>query len=362
MPKGPHVYCAVARDPFGRQIWATIGTADVLKIDEAREKSRICIRRIQAGKPAIEPPKPKPDSVETVCRNWLERVVFKGKFRTASEKERIIEKYIAPHFKGRPFVGIRRSDVAALLDYVEDRHGQHMADGVLSVLRSVATWVAKRDDDYTPPFVSGMSRASNKARKRSRILDDDEIRRVWNAADGAGAFGALVKLLLLVAQRRGALLDMKWSDVDLQTGVWNIPVVDRAKGTGGNLKLPEMALSIIRSMPRLAGNDYVFAQRQMDLTRAKAKLNAASGVSNNYTLHDLRRTARSLLSRTTVRPDISERVLGHAIRGVEGIYDRHHYDDEKADALAKLAALINTIINPPSDTNVVPLHGVAVAS
>ena len=65
-----------------------------------------------------------------------------------------------------------------------------------------------------------------------------------------------------------------------------------------------------------------------------------------FTVHDLRRTARSLLSRADVRPDISERVLGHTIAGVEGIYDRHRYDAEKAVALNKLAALIDGIVNP----------------
>jgi hypothetical protein len=53
-------------------------------------------------------------------------------------------------------------------------------------------------------------------------------------------------------------------------------------------------------------------------------------------------------------PDIAERALGHAIAGVEGVYDRHFYSDEKADALNRLAALVETIINPPSD-NVLPL-------
>jgi integrase len=66
-----------------------------------------------------------------------------------------------------------------------------------------------------------------------------------------------------------------------------------------------------------------------------------------WVLHDLRRTARSLLSRAGVRPDISERVLGHAIPGVEGVYDRHSYSDEKADALNRLAALVESIIDPP---------------
>ncbi len=75
-----------------------------------------------------------------------------------------------------------------------------------------------------------------------------------------------------------------------------------------------------------------------------------------WTLHDLRRTARSLMSRAGVRPDISERVLGHAIPGVQGVYDRHTYDSEKADALKRLSDLISKIVKPPKG-NVVPLRG-----
>ena len=74
-----------------------------------------------------------------------------------------------------------------------------------------------------------------------------------------------------------------------------------------------------------------------------------------WTLHDLRRTARSLMSRAGVSRDHSERVLGHAIAGVGGVYDRYAYFDEKADALQRLATLIETIISPPDATNVVPL-------
>ena len=74
-----------------------------------------------------------------------------------------------------------------------------------------------------------------------------------------------------------------------------------------------------------------------------------------WTLHDLRRTARTLMSRAGVRPDIAERVLGHVISGVEGIYDRHDFVEQKRDALERLAAAIDRIVNPPAD-NVVPIR------
>jgi integrase len=228
-----------------------------------------------------------------------------------------------------------------------------MADASKAVLSAVAMWLARRNDDYTPPLVRGMSRVTDKARKRDRILDDDELRAVWRAAGENGFYGDCVKLLLLTGQRRAAVLDMKWDDVDLKAGIWVVPQPQRAKSTGGSLKLPAVALDIIRRQPRLIGNDYVFVQRGINLGIAKTRLDTAAGVSG-FTIHDLRRCARSLMARAGVRPDIAERVLGHAIGGVEGIYDRHQYLDEKGAALAKLAALIEVIVSPTSD-NVVPL-------
>jgi integrase len=65
-----------------------------------------------------------------------------------------------------------------------------------------------------------------------------------------------------------------------------------------------------------------------------------------WQLHDLRRTARSLMSRAGVTPHTAERVLGHTIKGVEGIYDRHKYMNETAHALEALAAQIERIVNP----------------
>ena len=76
-PDGPIVFAAVARDPYGKQVWATLGTTADMKINEARERAREAIRRIKDGQPAIEPPKPKPESVAEVAENWLRRHVKK---------------------------------------------------------------------------------------------------------------------------------------------------------------------------------------------------------------------------------------------------------------------------------------------
>ena len=128
----------------------------------------------------------------------------------------------------------------------------------------------------------------------------------------------------------------------------------REKGNPGKLQLPEAAVDIFHAQPRFAGNDYVFAgthgRRAFAFARDKANFDKACGVTN-WRLHDLRRTARSLMSRAGVQSEHAERVLGHAIGGVEGIYNRHSYDAEKADALRKLAALIERIVTPPQKTS-----------
>jgi hypothetical protein len=74
-----------------------------------------------------------------------------------------------------------------------------------------------------------------------------------------------------------------------------------------------------------------------------------------WTIHDLRRTARSLMSRAGVTADHAERAIGHAIRGIRSTYDRHEFYNEKKHAFEALAAQIERIINP-SPSNVLPMR------
>jgi integrase len=359
--KGPVVFAAVARGPIGKQVWATLGSATELTIDQARDCAREAIRRIKTGKPAIEAPKPKSESVAAVANSWLARHVEKNKLRTGYELRRIVERYILPHWGNRDFIDIKRSDIARLLDVVEDENGAAMADSVLKTLRAVATWVQSRDDGYVPPFTRRMQRVPKQARERSKVLNDDELRKIWRATQGGGKFGAFVHLLLLTAQRREKLLTLRWDDIDAN-GVWTIRTEEREKGNAGALQLPKVALDIIEAQPRFVGNRYVFPGKGdkawLMNSRLKRQLDADCDVTG-WRLHDLRRTARSLMARAGVQSEHAERVLGHAIGGVEGIYNRHSYDAEKGHALRELAALIERIVNPHA-ANVVTMTSQAI--
>jgi integrase len=303
-----------------------------------------------------------PDSLQEIAEQWLRRHVKANGLLSEGEITRQLTKYVYPRWKDEKFLDIRRDKVNALLDHIEDNHGTKQADAVLATVRNIMNWYQCRNEYYTSPIVRGMKRDKRKAqdRHRSRILNDNEIRRLWQACtDVNGTYGALVKVLLLTAQRRDKVVTMRWDDVDLSSGEWTIAAQAREKETAGKLKLPAMALEIVAQQPHIVGNPYVFAGRGNgpfnSFSQRKEELDEKLEGMADWVLHDLRRTARSLMSRAGVLPHVSERVVGHAIPGVEGVYDRHSYDTEKAHALTKLATLVETIINPPTG-NVVPMQ------
>jgi integrase len=366
-PSGAKSYAAVTRNPAGKQIWTTVGSTEVLPIAAARLRAREIIQRVHDGLPAVEP---KAETFGAVAANWLKRHVgidpdtgeIQGDgLRSAYEINRLLNMHVLPLWKDREFLSIRRSDVAALLDEVEDDHGARQADLILAYVRSIMNWYATRHDDYGPRIVRGMRRTNPKERARKRKLSDEEIRAVWKIAEANGTFGALVLLLLLTGQRLAKVVAMRWQDISIN-GAWTIPTEKREKGNAMELVLPKLALDIIRARPQLDTNPYVLAGlgngHFNGLSKAKRAFQKKLAVElpdmPQWQLHDLRRTARSLMPRAGVASEHAERVLGHALEGVEGVYNVHAYRDEKAEALRRLAALLASIVHPQPAT-VVPM-------
>jgi integrase len=344
-PTGRRVFCVVARDPNGKQVWWTLGDTTTLNIDESRERAREAIREIKTGAGPG-----KAETFEAVATEWIKRHVEKNGLISAPDIKSYLNRILLPAWSGREFDSIKRSDIVKVMDAVEDESGPIAADYVLSVIRGICTWYATRHDNYNSPVIRGMRRSSPTASARARILEDDELRKLWGAAEANGTFGAFVRVALLTGQRREKVLSMRWDDI--RDGEWFIRSAKREKNTAGSLVLTEAALAVINAQPRFADNPHVFAGAGDSyigsIAKRKRLFDEQAGLSG-WTIHDLRRTAKSLMSRAGVRPDISERVLGHVIGGVAGIYDRHSYRDEKAHALRALAGLIETIANPPGD-------------
>jgi integrase len=250
---------------------------------------------------------------------------------------------------------IKRGDIVRLLDRIADERGEVMADRALAYLRKVLNWHAVRCEDYTSPIVKGMTRANG--HQRERILNDDELRAVWRAAGAAGMFGAMVKFILLTTARRDEAAKLRWMEID--GADWTLPAKRNKTKVDLIRPLPLATQDLLAGVTPFKGCPYVFSN---DGTKAiggygkfKAELQKTS-VTFGWSLHDLRRTSRSLMSRAGVPSDHAEHVLGHLLPGMKKIYDRHKYYDEKKAALEKLASLIERIIGPPA-TKVTSLDG-----
>jgi integrase len=266
---------------------------------------------------------------------------------------------VYPAIGSVPLATLRRSHIVKLLDEIQDECGDRMADLVLAYLRRAFGWHASRVDDFSSPIVRGMGRYNNQERKRTRVLSDDELRRIWLATEpdskAPNPFHALLRFILLTSARRDEARRLPWSEIASTN--WTLPAVRNKVKVDLTRPLSEAAQAVLANQPRINGGPLVFSSdghRPMSLALPKAMFDAACGVSG-WTLHDLRRTARTLMSRAGVNADVGERCLGHVIVGVRGIYDQHKYQQEMKQAFEALAAQIERIVNPPANV-VTPLR------
>jgi integrase len=296
------------------------------------------------------------DTLRSVVEEYLAR---EGKrLRTIDQRKRIFEQLIYPVLgSGRQIGSIKRKDIIRLLDHIEDKHGTRTADYALACLSRLFNWHAVRDDEFTSPIVRGMRRQNAKQHARTRVLSDDELRRVWAAASAEGPFPAYIKFLLLTSARRTEAAAITWAEIG--GGDWILPAARNKTGVDLVRPLSKVAQEILAARPHIVGCPFVFTSDGRNalggFSRQKQKFDVACGVTD-WTIHDLRRTARSLMSRAGVSPDHAERCLGHVIGGVRETYDRHAYHTEKEKAFEALATQIERIVNPPQG-DVVPLRG-----
>ena len=293
------------------------------------------------------------DTVLAVCMAYQTREGVK--LRTARKRLHLLERHIFPTLGARPIGSVRRGEIIKLLDSIEDRAGPRTSDIALAILRRIMRWHALREDSFNSPIVAGMARHGVAEHARSRVLNDNELRAIWKAAGEAGTFGAVTRFLLLTACRRGEAASLPWSEI--VDGVWHLPPGRNKTKQPLARPLSRAALALLDTQPRLAGVPYVFTVGDGPWTSfsvPKKLLDTAAGVAG-WRLHDLRRTARTLLSRAGVNADIAERCLGHVLGGVRGTYDRHRYQTEMLHAYEALAAQIERIVDP-QQPNVVTLR------
>jgi integrase len=300
--------------------------------DPAREKADGRSRR------ALRPV----ETFQAIAENYLKR---EGKsLRSVDGRRADLERLVFPKIGFMPIAAVRRGDVIRMLDAIEDDRGPVMADKALALVRRIMNWHAARTDDFASPVIRGMARTRPRERARERILNDDELRSVWSAAEAAGRFGVLVRFLLLTAARRNEAAELPWAE--LSGGDWVLPAQRNKVKVELVRPLSGAVRTLLDEIPRTGCFVFGAGDRPMGgFSKFKAAFDRSCNV-RGWTLHDLRRTGRSLISRAGVRPDVAELCLGHVIGGVRGTYDRHQYHEEKAQAFEALATQIDLILHP----------------
>jgi integrase len=287
-----------------------------------------------------------------------------GKLRSADMIERQLERLVTPRIGKVGIYDIKRSHISKMLSEIADENGPRMADLALAYIRKAFSWyeVNGHDDDFKSPIVRGMARGKPSEQARDRVLDDDEIRDLWTALDTIkepACFPAYIKFLLLTACKRNEVADMHVDE--LNGDVWTI-TRDRYKTKRDHVVPLSAAARKLIAPPKARGGflfsttdgELAFAgfsksKDALDETLAIVRKKAGRKPMQPWTFHDLRRTARSLLSRAGVPADHAERCLGHVIAGVRGVYDRHAYLSEKRAAFEALATVVAGILDPKSN-------------
>jgi integrase len=297
-----------------------------------------------------------------VADEFMARHVAQLARRSQPEYRRHIEQIFKPRWGRKPLAALSRKEIVAALDAVTDERGPIAANRALATLQSLLTWAVNRHIIEVSPALN--MKSPNEERERDRTLSDSELAQLWAAFEALGyPYGDWAMLLTLTACRRSEAATMRWGDIEGLDGdapTWTL----RQKGGRLHLvPLAPMAGSLLRSLPRRG--EYVFTTGTTvggapakspppisgfaDIKTRIDKL--AAGVAP-WRIHDLRRTARTGLSRLRVQPHVAELVLGHAVTGLIKIYDKHDYLDEKRDALSRWEAHLAAIL---AGGNVVPM-------
>jgi integrase len=273
--------------------------------------------------------------------------------RTYCEASRAFTLQWAP-LRNRPIGGIVRADIAAQLQAIIKKHGRTSAARARANLSAMYVWAIGEALCETNP-VTGTNDPADDLKARDRVLNDSELRAVWDAA-GDDDFGRIVKLLILSGARRSEIGSMRWCDIDLDTGVLTIPAEVAKNGHALELPLPPAALEILNSSPRRG--DHVFGAKGTGFSGWSVATTALRRRTTKpmapFRLHDLRRSMRTGLGRIGVPPHIAELLINHVKGGVQAVYDRYSYEGEKRAALARWAAHIADVVEGRA-AKVVPL-------
>lgn len=282
-----------------------------------------------------------------------------------------IEKDIKPAIGYLSVEAVTPRHIEALLQSVVKRGAPTMANDVLRWLKRIFNHAIKMYIiTHNPALAFDVADAGGQEQARKRNLSRDEIAKLFAAMKTAKGFSVendlCIKLLLALAVRKSELIGASWKEFDLEAGVWHLPAIRTKTEAAISIPLSKAVIGWFNDLKRLScGSDWVLPARKMqnNVHVAESTLGVALAKVQHslepFTIHDMRRTAKTLLASLGVQPHISERCLNHKIKGVEGIYDGYDYFEERKSALKALSDLLMQIESGAA-SKVIPIKHKAI--
>lgn len=349
----------------GKKRRVTFGNYPDMSLAEARKLHSKALNVLANGKdPGLIKQSEKLEArtsqtVQDLINEYLEKWA-KPRKRSWKEDERMLEKDIEPIWGKRKAKDITRRDVILLLDKIMERGSPIIANRTLALVRRMFNFALERSIIEINPCYA--IKAPAKENKRERLLTLEEVKIFWFGLDKASMSDSVklaLKLLLVIAQRKGETASAEWSEIDIKSGWWTIPGEKTKNGNPHRVPLSKLALSVLEQLKAISGKSrWLFPSPKGDTHITGTAIDHALRKNlkcfknvEQYTPHDLRRCAASQMTALGIPRLVVSKVLNHVEGGVTAIYDRHSYDKEKQHALKTWGSKLEEIIYDQQPAN-----------
>ena len=269
---------------------------------------------------------------------------------------RYLDKAILPAIGSKAVRDVTTEDVRAIIWKKKDEGFDAAAGNIRGVLKRLFDYAMTAGLVTVNPVLALPMRHVHRVKARERALTAEEIRKFLKAAFESNIrrqFKIAMHLILLTMVRKSELLLARWEHVDFEQGEWHIPAEHSKTGKPHIVYLSRQSVALFKELQALAGGSLLVLPGRGSLTKTFAHnaINQALKVALQgqdipaFTVHDLRRTASTLLHENGWPSDVVEKALNHTIGGVRGVYNRAEYAPQRQEMLQFWADYIDQLMS-----------------
>ncbi|HFI1722225.1 TPA: tyrosine-type recombinase/integrase [Escherichia coli] len=351
----------------GRRETLVIGQygRDGISLAEAREELIAAKKLLKAGQ---SPAAAKRDGIKKIrgaetfavhTDSYMKHVILADS--TRAMKQAVIDRDILPVLGNKMMAEITTSMVRDLCDRIVERGGRATAVQAREIISSVYRHANDRGHGLFNPAADIKPSSIAIFKPRERTLTPEEIGLFFRTLDAIGAMGTMkmaLKLVLITMVRKGEFTNATWNEIDFKKWTWTIPS-DRMKGSRAHvIYLPKQAQDILVGLQMCAGGSEYLVPGRYNFRKplSNAALNSLIDRTvkiinedgehiQGFTVHDMRRTASTLLHEAGYPSDWIEKALAHEQKGVRAVYNKAEYARQRAYMLQQWADMIDSWIN-----------------